>query len=77
MTVKLVLLVNDSYFAYLIAKPIIETYSNSIQAVVFSSRIKGSFSRIWDVFKKTYGGYFIYRSLVDLITRYNSIVNQR
>jgi len=68
---KIVLFVNDSYFSYLLAKPVIERFHTEIKVVVFSSRIKRSILKIKDVFKKTYCHYFFYRSLIEVITRFN------
>ena len=33
---KIVLFVNDSYFAYLLARPVIEKFHDKIEAVFFS-----------------------------------------
>lgn len=70
---KIVLFVNDSYFSYLLAKPIFEFFYRDIQLVVFSSRIKGSAIRITDIYKKTHWRYFFYRVLVDIISRINAL----
>lgn len=67
---KQILFVNDSYFTYLLAKPLIEKYHNSISLVVFSTRINRSISAIKNVYKKTYIKYFAYRLGVELFSRY-------
>jgi methionyl-tRNA formyltransferase len=74
---KIVLFVNDSYFAYLLARPVIEKFHDKIEAVFFSSKIKGSASKIMEVFKKTHWRYFAYRAFVDLISRFNTALNRK
>lgn len=69
---KMVLFVNDSYFAYLLAKPVIEKFSHEISAVIFSNMIRGSIPRIYNVYKKTYPTYFCYRALIEIIARVNT-----
>jgi methionyl-tRNA formyltransferase len=68
---RIAILVNDSYFSYLIAKPVIKKFGNCIALAVFSTRTTGSWRRIWAIFRKTNVRYFIYRSLVDLVSRVN------
>lgn len=73
--IKIILFANDSYFAYLLAKPVIDRFHNNIAAIVFSSMIKGSLSHIISIYKKTYMSYFLYRSFIDIISRFNSFLN--
>lgn len=74
---KIVLFVNDSYFSYLLSKLIIEKFHDRIEAVVFSTRIKGSVPQLIEVFKKTHWRYYIYRSTVQIITFYNAFFNRK
>ncbi|MDM8536266.1 formyltransferase family protein [Desulfobacterales bacterium HSG17] len=69
---RIIIFVNDSFFSYLLAKPIIELFHENIQAVIFSSQIKGSLLRIIDVYRKTHWRYFTYRVLVDVLSRINA-----
>ena len=67
---KATLFVNDSYFSYLLAKPFIQRYHNDISCIIFSNRITGSTKHIIDIYKKSYPGYFFYRSLVEIISKF-------
>jgi methionyl-tRNA formyltransferase len=73
---KTILFVNDSYFSYLLAKPIIEKHSNDIGLIVFSTKIKGSKSNVMDVYRKTYSRYFIFRSFIEVLSKFNNINNK-
>ncbi|MBI5739836.1 MAG: hypothetical protein HZA16_03860 [Nitrospirae bacterium] len=74
---KIVLFVNDSYFAYLLARHVMEKFLTSIVAVVFTTKIKGSLSNLMDVFRKTHWRYFFYRSMVQLLSYYNSLFGRK
>lgn len=74
---KIILFVNDSYFSYLLAKPLLERHSDKVSAVVFSTMIKGSISKIIKIFRKSYPGYFVYRSLVNLVSEINARYNHK
>ena len=69
--VKMVVFANDSYFSYLLAEPVFREYHQYIDRVIFSRRTTSSGSRILDIYRKSYPGYFFYRSLVELISRWN------
>lgn len=73
---RIVLFVNDSYFSYLLAKSVIEKFHDQIEAVVFSTKIKGAPSKILSIFHKTHWRYFVYRLTVELITRLNTLRGQ-
>ena len=66
---RIALLVNDSYFSYLIAKPLLQEFGRMIRVAVFSTRTTGSWKMIWGVYRKTHVRYFTYRCLVDLVSR--------
>ena len=65
---KIVLFVNDSYFAYLLTKEVIWEYRKQIVRVVFSLKIKHSPKRILNIFSRSDFHYFIYRSSVAVIS---------
>ncbi len=70
---SVVMFVNDSYFSALIARPVVKMLGVQISSAVFSSRTTSSPRRIWRIFRKTHWRYFVYRSLVDAVSRANRI----
>ena len=74
---KVVLFVNDSYFSYLLARPLFEKFHDQIQAVVISTKIKGSASKVVGIFRKTHWRYFVYRLTIELINRINTLFRRR
>lgn len=74
---KILLFVNDSYFSYLLARPVVERFRHDIRAVVFSTMITGSPMRIFSLYKKTYPGYFFYRSMVSIISGFISLYKHK
>lgn len=73
---RLILFVNDSYFSYLLAKPVLEKFHDQIEAVVFSTKIKESPSNILSIYQRTHWRYFVYRLTVELINRLNNLRGQ-
>ena len=65
---KIVLFVNDSYFAYLLTKEVFREYQGEISQVVFSSKIKHSPKKILNIFSRADFHYFVYRSAVAIIS---------
>jgi folate-dependent phosphoribosylglycinamide formyltransferase PurN len=72
--VRIVLLVNDSYFSYQAARPIIDQLSEHIALVVLSTKTKGTGKSIRLVFHKCGKRYFIYRSFVELLSHLLSLL---
>ncbi len=67
---SLTLFVGDSFFSYLIAKPLFERFGASIKQVVVSSAIRRSPKRIIRIAMRTHPAYFAYRTFVELATRF-------
>ncbi len=67
---KIVLLVNDSYFSYLLAKDLIDKHHSEIDKIVFSKAIKNSREKIFDIFKKASLRFFVYRVFVFFLTNF-------
>lgn len=74
---KMVIYANDSYFSYLVAEPLFREFHNEISMVVFSRRTKSSLGKILGIYRKSYPGYFFYRSLVELISRWNGLFGKK
>ena len=74
---RIVLFVNDSYFSYLLARSVIKRFHHQVVAVVFSTRIKRSPSRILHLYHRTYRRYFFYRITVEFINWINSLRRQK
>lgn len=74
---RIVLFVNDSLFAYYLARPLIDKYHTRIVAVVFSERVVGSFQQVISVFLKTHLRYFVYRSWIDVVGRLDRLRKRR
>jgi methionyl-tRNA formyltransferase len=68
---KMVIFANDSYFSYLLAEPVFREFHEHISMVVFSSRTTSSLGKIAGIYRKSYPGYFFYRSVVEVISRWN------
>jgi hypothetical protein len=62
------LFVNDSYFAYLLAEPVLRQFHHEIALVVLSTRNTGSASRLRSIYSRTSVQYFLYRSTVQCIS---------
>lgn len=62
---------NDSYYSYLLSKPVIEKFYDQIVGIVFTTKIKESQSKIRSIFQKTHWRYFVYRATVELLNRLN------
>lgn len=71
---KIVLFVNDSYFAYLLTKEVFREFQGEIARVVFSSKIKHSPKKILNIFSRSDFHYFIYRSSVTVISMINGLL---
>jgi formyl transferase-like protein len=65
---KILFLVNDSYFAYLMAEPVIRRYHDMVSLVVLSNKNKGSLSRLWSIYSRSSVHYFLYRSIVQAVS---------
>ena len=63
---KSVLLANDSYFSYLLARPYMEANADLISRVVLSNRTTGSLKRLRSIYEKTHLRYFVYRGLIEV-----------
>jgi len=74
---KMVVFANDSYFSYLVAEPLFREYHDQISQVIFSRRTSSSASKILGIYRKSYPGYFFYRSLVELISRWNRLLGKK
>ena len=74
---KMVIFANDSYFSYLVAEPLFREFHDQISMVIFSQRTKSSISKILVIYRKSYPGYFFYRSLVELISRWNRLLGKK
>jgi hypothetical protein len=73
---RIVLFVNDSYFAYLLARWVIKNFHDQIVAVVLSTKIKRSPSRILYIYRRTHWRYFVYRLTVDFASRLNTLLRK-
>lgn len=69
----MLVLVNNSHFAFRIVEPVIKAHAKKIKAVVISSRIRGNASSALKVLRKCSRRYAAYRILVDIITRTNGL----
>lgn len=65
---NIVLFVNDSYFSYLLAKKLIESYHDQIALIVFSKSTSSSFQKILNIYKKVSKNYFFYRVFVQILS---------
>lgn len=65
---RAVLFVNDSYFAYLLAEPVLRQFHDQIALVVRSTRNTGSASRLRSIYSRTSLQYFLYRSTVQCVS---------
>ncbi len=74
---KVILFVNDSYFSFLLAKPLIDNYHEKISLIVLSTRVQSSLSQIIKIFKKTSIEYFCYRSTVQAFSILNGILKRK
>ena len=74
---RMILFVNDSYFSYLLARSVIEKFHDQIEAVVLSTKIKGSPSKVLSIYQRTHWRYFGYRLTVELINRLNTLRQER
>jgi len=61
---KLVLFVNDSYFAFLLAEPVLRRYHDQVSLIVLSGKNKTSLARMRSIGSKASPQYFLYRSTV-------------
>jgi len=68
----MILFVNESYFANLLAAPVIGEHSKHIQALVVSTKIRGDWAASIKVLRRCSMRYASYRMLVDAVTRINS-----
>ena len=59
--IKIVLLVNDSYFSSVLARNILLVKNAQISGLFISKKIKGSINNVWSIFTKTRYKYFLYR----------------
>ena len=74
---KMVIFTNDGYFPYLLAKPLFREFHKQITMVIFSQGTTSSISKILGIYRKSYPGYFFYRSLVELISRWNRLFRKK
>jgi methionyl-tRNA formyltransferase len=74
---RLVVLTNDSLFAYWLAKDTFLRHHQNIDAVVVSEKIKSSRRRIMGIIKKGSKHYAAYRILVEVLTRINRRLGRR
>ena len=65
---NIVLFVNDSYFSYLLAKPMIKSNHEKISTIIFSKSTVSSLKKVFNIFKKVTLQYFLYRSFIQLIS---------
>lgn len=70
---RIILFVNDGYFAYLMAKTTIDYYYSDICLVVFTNKIKSSLKNIMNIYHKTHWRYFAYRSIMEFCTKLNNL----
>lgn len=66
---KIVLFVNDSYFSFLLAKDLINTHHDDIGQIIFSKSTVGSRKKIISIYKKVSLSYFIYRVLIQFLSK--------
>ena len=64
----MVLFVNDNYFSYLLARPLIENYNKDIKLIVFSLYRSSSINKIKKIYERTYLRYFLFRTFVQIAT---------
>ena len=67
---NIVLFVNDSYFSYLLAKPIIQSNHRLISLIVFSKSTVSSSKKVANIFKKVSLKYFLYRSFIQFMSAF-------
>jgi folate-dependent phosphoribosylglycinamide formyltransferase PurN len=67
---KTVFFVNDSYFAFLLAEPVLKRFHDVVSLIVMSTRNTGSPSRIRSICSKTSAQYFLYRSAVQCLSSF-------
>ena len=67
---KAVLFVNDSYFAYLLAEPVLERFHDAVGLIVLSTRNTGSPTRVLSIGSRTSMQYFLYRSMVHCLSTF-------
>ena len=67
---NIVLFVNDSYFSFLLARPIIESNHKTIALIVFSKSTVSSWKKVFHIFKKVTISYFLYRSFIQMISAF-------
>lgn len=65
---RIILLVNDSYFSYLLAHNLIKQRHEDISAIIFSESIKNSKRKIFSILRKSSKRFFVYRVFVQLLT---------
>jgi len=73
---KIMLFVNDSYFSYLLSRPVIALFHKQITAVVFSTKNKESMGNILNIYQRTHWRYFLYRFMIELLNRFNTLRKQ-
>jgi len=67
---KNILLVNDSYFSYLLAKELIINRHYEIDRIIFSESTTGSYKKVFKIFKKASKSFFFYRVFVFILTKF-------
>lgn len=65
---NIVLLANDSYFAYLLAKPFMSANIDKISHVILSNFSKGSCKQLRKIYLRASKSYFAYRTLVQVFS---------
>jgi hypothetical protein len=73
----MILFVNDSYFSYLLARPLIQNYSEFISLIILSTRVQGSLSQIAKISRKSNIDYFCYRSIVQAFSIFNGMIGRK
>jgi len=74
---KIILFVNDSFFSYLLARPLIDKYHADIALVVLSTRVQSSLSQVVKIFRKSSLEYFCYRSTIQAFSMLNGFMKRK
>ncbi len=74
-SMRVFLFANDSYFSYQFARPIIESYSDKIEAVFLSQATRRSLKKLIHIAQNSHLKYILYRSAIEIITNLNKRFN--
>ena len=76
-SVRIAIFANDSYFAFLLGRPVIEKYNSRINIGYLSTKNKKASKKSFTLLKKASIKYIMYRFAVEMYSKYQHTINKR